>query len=194
MIRTKTITYSCTKTLKSVHIFRWHCTVQKSVFSPALTHFSGVRHDDPHGGHQIHGDHRNHGDLRNHGDQNRGGRIHDGRQTNVRYDAQTRGDRGVHLLERLLGVGVPPAVRVRAVAVRMDRTAGQVVPEGKDWFRTLEEEGVRRDWSCMAVAACRRGAGHSVEDPLPGGTAGWVEAGERSGGSALVLSCPYPLA
>lgn len=102
------------------------------MFSPALTHFSGVRHDDPHGGHQIHGDHRNHGDLRNHGDQNRGGRIHDGRQTNVRYDAQTRGDRGVHLLERLLGVGVPPAVRVRAVAVRMDRTAGQVVPEGKD--------------------------------------------------------------
>lgn len=77
---------------------------------------------------------------------------------------------------------MPPAVRVRAVAVRMDRTAGQVVPEGKDWFRTLEEEGVRRE----AVAACRMGAGHSVEDPLPGGTAGWVEAGERSGGSALV--------
>lgn len=83
---------------------------------------------------------------------------------------------------------MPPVVRVRAVGVRMDRTAGQVVPEDRDWFRTLEAE-VRKDKSRMAVAvaACRTGEGHSMADPLPGGSmAGWVGAGERSGESALV--------
>lgn len=39
----------------------------------------------------------------------------------------------------------------------------------------------------VAVAACRTGEGHSMADPLPGGSkAGWVGAGERSGESALV--------
>lgn len=116
-----------------------HCT-KISIFTSTNAHFNGVRHD----GHQNHGDHRNHGDLQNHGDQNHGDRIHGGHQTNVRHDAQTRDDRGVHLQQQLLEVGEPPAVRVRAVGVRMDRTAGQVVPEDRDWFRTLEAE-VRKD-------------------------------------------------
>lgn len=116
-----------------------HCT-KISIFTSTNAHFNGVRHD----GHQNHGDHRNHGDLQNHGDQNHGDRIHGGHQTNVRHDAQTRDDRGVHLQQQLLEVGVPPVVRVRAVGVRMDRTAGQVVPEDRDWFRTLEAE-VRKD-------------------------------------------------
>lgn len=97
-------------------------------------HFSGVRHDALHDGHQNHGDPQNRGGHQNHDDQNHDDRIHDGRQINVRHDVQIR---GVHLQQQLSGVVAPPVVRVRVVGVRTDRMAGQVVPGDRDLFRML---------------------------------------------------------